>query len=146
MENNSVKKIISIICILGIVILLFTYFHEIYRTRDYIKTNAVITSNIENIYYGQIDNSQTNKYKYVEVKYDNYINKYRVWTFLFNKEGTTTTVFYSKENPKLIRDKFKMTTALLGIVFLSIFAIGINVSKVNSSTVNVNTKKSKIRS
>lgn len=145
MENNSVKKIISIICILGIVILLFTYFHEIYRTRDYIKTNAVITSNIENIYYGQIDNSQTNKYKYVEVKYDNYINKYRVWTFLFNKEGTTTTVFYSKENPKLIRDKFKMTTALLGIVFLSIFAIGINVSKVNSSTVNVNTKKSKIR-
>ncbi len=146
MENNSVKKIISIICILGIVILLFTYFHEIYRTRDYIKTNAVITSNIENIDYGQIDNSQTNKYKYVEVKYDNYINKYRVWTFLFNKEGTTTTVFYSKENPKLIRDKFKMTTALLGIVFLSIFAIGINVSKVNSSTVNVNTKKSKIRS
>ena len=146
MENNSVKKIISIICILGIVILLFTYFHEIYRTRDYIKTNAVITSNIENIYYGQIDNSRTNKYKYVEVKYDNYINKYRVWTFLFNKEGTTTTVFYSKENPKLIRDKFKMTTALLGIVFLSIFAIGINVSKVNSSTVNVNTKKSKIRS
>lgn len=146
MENNSVKKIISIICILGIVILLFTYFHEIYRTRDYIKTNAVITSNIENIYYGQIDNSQTNKYKYVEVKYDNYINKYRVWTFLFNKEGTTTTVFYSKENPKLIRDKFKMTTALLGIVFLSIFAIGINVSKVNSSTANVNTKKSKIRS
>ena len=146
MENNSVKKIISIICILGIVILLFTYFHEIYRTRDYIKTNAVITSNIENINYGQIDNSQTNKYKYVEVKYDNYINKYRVWTFLFNKEGTTTTVFYSKENPKLIRDKFKMTTALLGIVFLSIFAIGINVSKVNSSTVNVNTKKSKIRS
>ncbi len=145
MENNSVKKIISIICILGIVILLFTYFHEIYRTRDYIKTNAVITSNIENIDYGQIDNSQTNKYKYVEVKYDNYINKYRVWTFLFNKEGTTTTVFYSKENPKLIRDKFKMTTALLGIVFLSIFAIGINVSKVNSSTVNVNTKKSKIR-
>ena len=146
MENNSVKKIISIICILGIVILLFTYFHEIYRTRDYIKTNAVITSNIENIDYGQIDNSQTNKYKYVEVKYDNYINKYRVWTFLFNKEGTTTTVFYSKENPKLIRDKFKMTTALLGIVFLSIFAIGINVSKVNSSTVNVNTKKAKIRS
>lgn len=146
MENNSVKKIISIICILGIVILLFTYFHEIYRTRDYIKTNAVITSNIENIDYGQIDNSQTNKYKYVEVKYDNYINKYRVWTFLFNKEGTTTTVFYSKENPKLIRDKFKMTTALLGIVSLSIFAIGINVSKVNSSTVNVNTKKSKIRS
>lgn len=146
MENNSVKKIISIICILGIVILLFTYFHEIYRTRDYIKTNAVITSNIENIDYGQIDNSQTNKYKYVEVKYDNYINKYRVWTFLFNKEGTTTTVFYSKENPKLIRDKFKMTTALLGIVFLSIFAIGINVSKVNCSTVNVNTKKSKIRS
>lgn len=146
MENNSVKKIISIICILGIVILLFTYFHEIYRTRDYIKTNAVITSNIENIDYGQIDNSQTNKYKYVEVKYDNYINKYRVWTFLFNKEGTTTTVFYSKENPKLIRNKFKMTTALLGIVFLSIFAIGINVSKVNSSTVNVNTKKSKIRS
>lgn len=146
MENNSVKKIISIICILGIVILLFTYFHEIYRTRDYIKTNAVITSNIENIDYGQIDNSQTNKYKYVEVKYDNYINKYRVWTFLFNKEGTTTTVFYSKENPKLIRDKFKMTTALLGIVFLSIFAIGINVSKVNSSTANVNTKKSKIRS
>lgn len=146
MENNSVKKIISIICILGIVILLFTYFHEIYRTRDYIKTNAVITSNIENIDYGQIDNSQTNKYKYVEVKYDNYINKYRVWTFLFNKEGTTTTVFYSKENPKLIRDKFKMTTALLGIVFLSIFAIGINVSKVNSSAVNVNTKKSKIRS
>lgn len=146
MENNSVKKIISIICILGIVILLFTYFHEIYRTRDYIKTNAVITSNIENIDYGQIDNSQTNKYKYVEVKYDNYINKYRVWTFLFNKEGTTTTVFYSKENPKLIRDKFKMTTALIGIVFLSIFAIGINVSKVNSSTVNVNTKKSKIRS
>lgn len=146
MENNSVKKIVSIICILGIVILLFTYFHEIYRTRDYIKTNAVITSNIENIDYGQIDNSQTNKYKYVEVKYDNYINKYRVWTFLFNKEGTTTTVFYSKENPKLIRDKFKMTTALLGIVFLSIFAIGINVSKVNSSTVNVNTKKSKIRS
>lgn len=145
MENNSVKKIISIICILGIVILLFTYFHEIYRTRDYIKTNAVITSNIENIDYGQIDNSQTNKYKYVEVKYDNYINKYRVWTFLFNKEGTTTTVFYSKENPKLIRDKFKMTTALLGIVFLSIFAIGINVSKVNSSTVNVNTKKAKIR-
>lgn len=55
-------------------------------------------------------------------------------------------MFYSKENPKLIRDKFKMTTALLGIVFLSIFAIGINVSKVNSSTVNVNTKKSKIRS
>lgn len=146
MENNSVKKIISIICILGIVILLFTYFHEIYRTRDYIKTNAVITSNIENIDYGQIDNSQTNKYKYVEVKYDNYINKYRVWTFLFNKEGTTTTVFYSKENPKLIRDKFKMTTALLGIVFLSIFAIGINASKVNSSTANVNTKKSKIRS
>lgn len=146
MENNSVKKIISIICILGIVILLFTYFHEIYRTRDYIKTNAVITSNIENIDYGEIDNSQTTKYKYVEVKYDNYINKYRVWTFLFNKEGTTTTVFYSKENPKLIRDKFKMTTALLGIVFLSIFAIGINVSKVNSSTVNVNTKKSKIRS
>lgn len=143
MENNSVKKIISIICILGIVILLFTYFHEIYRTRDYIKTNAVITSNIENIDYGQIDNSQTNKYKYVEVKYDNYINKYRVWTFLFNKEGTTTTVFYSKENPKLIRDKFKMTTALLGIVFLSIFAIGINVSKVNSSTVNVNTKNLK---
>lgn len=143
MENNSVKKIVSIICILGIVILLFTYFHEIYRTRDYIKTNAVITSNIENIDYGQIDNSQTNKYKYVEVKYDNYINKYRVWTFLFNKEGTTTTVFYSKENPKLIRDKFKMTTALLGIVFLSIFTIGINVSKVNSSTVNVNTKNLK---
>lgn len=98
-------------------VLLFTYFYEIYRTRDYIKTNTVITSNIENIDYGLTNDFKSTRYKYVEVKYDNCMNKYKVWTFLFKNEGTTTTVFSPKENPNLIIDKFKITTTLLGIVF-----------------------------
>ncbi len=129
--NNKNKKLInflSIISILGIIFLLFTYFYEIYRTRDYIKTNAIITSNIEETDYGLTDNSSPTKYKYVEIKYGNYTNKYRVLTFLFKKEGNSTTIFYSKENPNLIRDKFKMSISLLISIFLILWVVGLNLS------------------
>ena len=145
MNNNKAIKVISIFCILGIIVLMFILFSEIYKTKDYIKSDAIITANIENTDLGLTNDSKSTKYKYVEVKYDNYTNKYRVWTFLFKNEGTTTTVFYSKENPNLIRDKFLMTTTLLGIAFLSIFVIGTNVSKANSKTLNSNVKKGTIK-
>lgn len=60
-------------------------------------------------------------------------------------EGASTTIYYSKDNPNLIRDKFKMTTTLLGIAFLSIFVICINVSKTNSRTLDSNDKKGTVK-
>ena len=107
MNNTKAIKVISIFCILGIIILMFIFFSEIYKTKDYIKTDAIITANIENTDLGLTNDSKATKYKYVEVKYDNYINKYRVWTFLMKDEGSSTTIYYSKDNPNLIRDKFK---------------------------------------
>lgn len=50
---------------------MFIYFNEIYKTKDYIKTKALITANnIENTDLGTNNNSNSNKYKYVEVKYE----------------------------------------------------------------------------
>lgn len=136
MNNTKVIKVISIFCILGIIILMFIFFSEIYKTKDYIKTDAIITANIENTDLGLTNNSKSTKYKYVEVKYDNYTNKYRVWTFLMKDEGSSTTIYYSKDNPNLIRDKFKMTTTIMGTIFLSVFLLGINFAKNNSSSTN----------
>jgi len=135
-SNKKLIKFISIICILVIIVLLFIYIYEIYKTRDYIKTRAIITSNIENVDYGLTNDSKSTKYKYVEVKYDNYITKYRVWTFLFKNEGATTTIFYSKENPSMIRDKFKTITIMYTIIILLIFVVGINLSKNTSRNLN----------
>ena len=50
--------------------LMFIYFNEIYKTKDYIKTKTLITANIENTDLGTNNNSNSNKYKYVEVKYE----------------------------------------------------------------------------
>ena len=75
MNNTKAIKVISIFCILGIIILMFIFFSEIYKTKDYIKTDAIITANIENTDLGLTNNSKSTKYKYVEVKYDNYTNK-----------------------------------------------------------------------
>lgn len=68
--NKKTIKVISIICVLGIIMLMFIYFNEIYKTKDYIKTKALITANIENTDLGTNNNSNSNKYKYVEVKYE----------------------------------------------------------------------------
>lgn len=147
MNNNKSIKVISIFCILGIIVLMFIFFSEIYKTKDYIKTNAIITANIENTDLGLTNDSQATKYKYVEVKYDNYINKYRVWTFLMKDKGSSTTIYYSKDNPNLIRDKFKMTTTIMGTIFLSLFLLGINFAKNTSSHLNSENmnKKSSIK-
>lgn len=143
--NNNTKKIISIICILGIILSLFIYLYEIYKTKDYVKTTATITSNYKKLIYPPDSQSNIEKYKFVEVKYDGHINTYRVWTFLFNKEGSTTTIYYSKEDPKLIRNKFKMTTSLLNIAFLTVFLIGINSSKFKSTPASIKQGKGKIK-
>lgn len=143
MNNTKAIKVISIFCILGIIILMFIFFSEIYKTKDYIKTDAIITANIENTDLGLTNNSKSTKYKYVEVKYGNYTNKYRVWTFLMKGEGSSTTIYYSKDNPDLIRDKFKMTTTIMGTIFLSVFLLGINLAKNNSlhtNSENINKK------
>lgn len=147
MNNNKAIKVISIFCILGIIVLMFIFFSEIYKTKDYIKTNAIITANIENTDLGLTNDSKATKYKYVEVKYDNYINKYRVWTFLMKDKGSSTTIYYSKDNPNLIRDKFKMTTTIIGTIFLSVFLLGINLAKNTSSHLNLENvnKKSSIK-
>lgn len=39
-------------------------------------------------------------------------------------EGSSTTIYYSKDNPNLIRDKFEITTTIIGTLFL----LGINLS------------------
>ena len=65
--NKKTIKVVSIIWVLGIIILMFIYFNEIYKTKDYIKTKALITANIENTDLGTNNNSNSNKYKYVEV-------------------------------------------------------------------------------
>ena len=46
MNNNKAIKVISMFCILGIVVLMVIFFSEIYKTKDYIKANAIITANI----------------------------------------------------------------------------------------------------
>lgn len=143
--NNNTKKIISIICILGIILSLFIYLYEIYKTKDYVKTTATITSNYKKLIYPPDSQSNIEKYKFVEVKYDGHINTYRVWTFLFNKEGSNTTIYYSKEDPKLIRNKFKMTTSLLGIAFLTIFLALINSSKFKSTPASIKQGKGRIK-
>ena len=43
-----------------------------------------------------LNDSKSTKYKYVEVKYDNYTNTYRVWTFLMKGEGSSTIIYYSQ--------------------------------------------------
>lgn len=136
MNNNKTIKVISTFCVLGIIVLMFVFFSEIYKTKDYIKADAIITANIENTDLGLTNHSKSTKYKYIEVKYDNYTHKYRVWTFLMKGEGSSTTIYYSKDNPNLIRDKFKMTTTIMGIIFLSVFLLGINFTKNNSSPAN----------
>lgn len=147
MNNNKAIKVISIFCILGIIILMFIFFSEIYKTKDYIKADAIITANIENTDLGLTNHYKPTKNKYVEVKYDNYTNKYRVWTFFMKGEGSSTTIYYSKDNPNLIRDKFKMTTTIMGTIFLSIFLLGINLAKNNSAHINSENinKKSSIK-
>ncbi len=132
-SNKKAIKYASIFCSIGIVFLMFSYFYEIYKTKDYIKTVAIITANVEDIDYNP-DNSSTTIYKYVEVRYGNYTNKYRVWTFFMKDKGSTTTIYYSSNNPYLIRDKFKMTTSILGIIFFSIFLLTINFCKKHSSS------------
>ena len=37
-------------------------------------------------------------------------------------------IYYNEKNPSLIRDKFKMNTCVLGITFLSIFLLGVNIT------------------
>lgn len=147
MNNNKAIKVISIFCVLGIIILIFIFFSEIYKTKDYIKADAIITANIENTDLGLTNDSKSTKYKYVEVKYGNYTNKYRVWTFLMKGEGSSTTIYYSKDNPNLIRDKFKMTTTIIGTIFLSVFLLGINLAQSNTSHINSENmnKKSSIK-
>ena len=147
MNNNKAIKVISIFCILGIIILMFIFFSEIYKTKDYIKADAIITANIENTDLGLTNDSKSTKYKYVEVKYDNYTNKYRVWTFFMKSEGSSTTIYYSKDNPNLIRDKFKTTTTIMGTIFLSVFLLGINLANKNISPTNSEkiNKKSSIK-
>ena len=145
MNNNKAIKVISIFCILLIIVLIAIFFSEIYKTKDYIKADAIITANIENTDLGLTNDSKSTKYKYVEVNYDNFTNKYRVWTFLMKGEGSSTTIYYSKDNPNLIRDKFKMTTTIMGTIFLSVFLLGINLAKNSSSHLNsknVNKKSS----
>lgn len=127
--NKKTIKVISIICVLGIIMLMFIYFNEIYKTKDYIKTKALITANIENTDLGTNNNSNSNKYKYVEVKYENYTTKYRVWTFFMKNKGSYTSIYYSKDNPNIIRDKFKMTTTIFAIIFIFVFLLGINIVK-----------------
>lgn len=143
MNNNKAIKVISIFCVLGIIVLMLIFFSEIYKTKDYIKADAIITANIENTDLGLTNDSKSTKYKYVEVKYGNYTNKYRVWTFLLKNEGSTTTIYYSKDNPSLIRDKFKMTTTIMGTIFL----LGINLAKSNTSHISSQkaNKKSSIK-
>lgn len=143
MNNNKAIKVISMFCILVIVVLMVIFFSEIYKTKDYIKANAIITANIEDIDLGNDYSETITKYKYVEVKYGNYTNKYHVWTFLMKGEGSSTTIYYSKDNPNLIRDKFKMTTTIMGTIFLSVFLLGINLAKNNSlhtNSENINKK------
>ena len=62
-------------------------------------------------------------------------------------EGSSTTIYYSKDNPNLIRDKFKMTTTIMGTIFLSVFLLGINLAKNNTSHINSENmnKKSSIK-
>lgn len=62
-------------------------------------------------------------------KYRKYWNKYRVWTFLMKNKGSYTSIYYSKDNPNIIRDKFKMTTTIFATIFISIFLLGINIVK-----------------
>lgn len=127
-KNKSIK-IILIIGLIGILALFTLYFLEIYRTKNYIKTEAVIIENIIRQDYGTTNNSKSTKYKYIKVKYDEYTIEYRVWSFLFKKEGTSTVIYYNKDDPYKIRDKFKMSTLLMGFVFLSVFETGLYLSQ-----------------
>lgn len=109
--------------------------------------DAIITANVENTDLGLTNDFKSTKYKYVEIKYDNFTNKYRVWTFFMKDEGSSTTIYYSKDNPNLIRDKFKMTTTIIGTIFLFVFLLGINLTKNTSSHLNLENvnKKSSIK-
>jgi len=126
--NNKAVTVISSICLAGILILSFISFYEVYKTSNYIKTTATITENIKD--------SKSSQHKYVEIKYDNYTNKYRVWTFIGKNKGENTTIYYSKDNPSVIRDKFKITNSLIGVAFLTAFVIVINFSKRTSKKLN----------
>lgn len=44
-------------------------------------------------------------------------------------KGSYTSIYYSKDNPNIIRDKFKMTTTIFATIFISIFLLGINIVK-----------------
>lgn len=44
-------------------------------------------------------------------------------------KGSYKSIYYSKDNPNMIRDKFKMTTTIFATIFISIFLLGINIIK-----------------
>jgi len=122
----DLSRFVFSICTLVISILIFIYFYEIYKTKDYIKTDAIITNNIE----------ESSNYRYVEVKYGNYTNRYRVYSFFMKEVGSSTTIYYSKDNPVLIRNKFLLNSIIVGVIYMCVPLFGIILYKRKSSNIN----------
>lgn len=128
----QVYQMIRGCCILVITIILLSLGLEWYRTKDYIKVNAVISDIIKKLDYGTSNDSRISTARYIRCTYEVgqnvYHTQYRTFFTIGKHIGDHVTVCCNPSSPQSVVDHFRIEVCICGLVFLSVFVLGMTIA------------------
>jgi len=124
----QVYHIVRGCCILALLTIVVSLGMEWYRTKDYIRVDAIISGIIKKLDYGTTSDSRTSVIRYIRCTYAvegvTYHTQYRTF-FAFGKHvGDHVTISYAPGFPQSVRDHFRIEVCVCGLIFLCIFILG----------------------
>lgn len=127
--NKNTLKIILAISLSFVLLSILSIYAECQRVKDFKTTNGILISIDRSIDYGTSsgDNGHTEVIHTVNYKYyvdeTEYKYSYRIFKPMKRFVKDNKTIIYNPDNPNDVRDEFKISTDIAGIIIGFIFTL-----------------------
>lgn len=135
--SNQTIRIVICVVVLFILMLCGILVAQLWITRDYAKTEGKIVDIYSAVDLGLQNGSRSTRYKYMRVEYEvdsvQYSTEYRINFKIGKHIGQSVNVYYNPQNPSVVRNRFLISSCILGICFCSLFLMLLLFAKCKTS-------------